>query len=245
MRDPTSHNPLLKLVLRGVRKSSYASPSRTRQPITFAIMAQLIQTLKHSRLPKHDKLMLTAAFTLAFYGLLRISEFSIPSKSKFDPRIHPTHTDIRWHKHRFTYHLKRSKTDQFQQGHKINFYQVDNHSCPYSAMKRYFSQARLYTNRRTKPLFMFHNGDPLTRRNCLKHLRELLKQANLSPHLFNTHSFRIGAATSAAASGISNRAIKHLGRWNSNAYRLYTRTHKPELKRAAKQLATAGYIHGT
>ena len=84
MRDPTHHNHLLKLVLRGARRSNAINSSRARQPITLPILLKLLRTIKRSSLNKWDKYMLTAAFTLAFYGMLRISEFSIPSIFRFD-----------------------------------------------------------------------------------------------------------------------------------------------------------------
>ena len=38
------------------------------------------------------------------------------------------------------------------------------------------------------------------------------------------HSFRSGAATTAAKQGISDATIKMLGCWKSNAYQLYIKT---------------------
>ena len=50
---------------------------------------------------------------------------------------------------------------------------------------------------------------------------KLLQDLNLDPSCYNTHSFRIGTATSAEAAGLTESQIKTLGRWRSNAYRCY------------------------
>ena len=47
-------------------------------------------------------------------------------------------------------------------------------------------------------------------------LCQLLSRVGLSLSLYTSHSFRIGAATTAAAVGITLLLIKTLGRWNSN-----------------------------
>ena len=38
--------------------------------------------------------MLTAAFLLAFFGVLRVSDFTIPSWSRFNPRTQPTKDSV-------------------------------------------------------------------------------------------------------------------------------------------------------
>ena len=41
------------------------------------------------------------------------------------------------------------------------------------------------------------------------------------PSSYTSHSFRIGAVTTAAAAGLPPTLIKTLGRWRSNAYKTY------------------------
>ena len=54
-------------------------------------------------------------------------------------------------------------------------------------------------------------------------LRKAFQKLNMYPHHFNTHSFRIGAATSPKKAGISDSHLKVLGRRKSNAYLKYVR----------------------
>ena len=55
---------------------------------------------------------------------------------------------------------------------------------------------------------------------------------------YNTHSFRIGAATSAIEAGISDVQVKMLGRWKSDAYQRYVRTPPEELASLSKKLVS-------
>ena len=80
-RSPTSQNPILKLVIKGAKRihANNKSNEARRQPITLDVLQTLIRLLQssHCCLNQHDQRMLQAAFTVAFYGLLRISELAI------------------------------------------------------------------------------------------------------------------------------------------------------------------------
>ena len=54
-------------------------------------------------------------------------------------------------------------------------------------------------------------------------LKHLLEFCGLSSQVFKGHSFRIGAATSAALRGESDAQIRAAGRWSSDAFRKYIR----------------------
>ena len=86
------------------------------------------------------------------------------------------------------------------------------------------------------PLLILANGSYLTRRHFASLLSETLQKAGVDSTGYNTHSFRIGAATTAKEKGISDVHIKMLGRWQSNAYQLYIKTPQEQLARLSKQL---------
>ena len=195
--------------------------SDQRQPITGTILKHLNSQLKSNQhLRKPDRAMLSAAFCLAFHGLLWVSEYTAPSDKAFIPRLHATLSDIQWYSQYFTLFLKRSKTDQQGKGTMISFCRLTKSTCPYHSMTTYIALASP-KDPCTTPLFCFSNGRPLTRLRLLKHLRRQLQRAGYHPHRFNTHSFRIGGATSVAEDGASQATIQHLGRWRSQAYRRY------------------------
>ena len=238
-KDPTHHNPQLKMVLRGTQQANLDRPSHPRQPITRAVLHRLLYQVRYScKLHKHDKRMLTAAFLLAFFGFLRVSEFTIPSRSRFNPRTHPTKASISCKRKYYAFTIKASKTDQLHQGHKIYICRSHEKFCPYSAMQKYIGHFPHSPAVGAQPLFTFRDGSPLTRHSCLKHLRRFLHKAGYLPQDFNTHSFRIGAAMSAAHSGLPAHQIKLLGRWKSKAYCRYIPSRHPA-KVAAKTFATS------
>ena len=52
----------------------------------------------------------------------------------------------------------------------------------------------------------------------------IFRTCGLNPTQYKGHSFRIGAATLAAESGLSDAQIRLLGRWKSDSFRKYIRS---------------------
>ena len=218
------HNPLLNLAKRGAARYS-AHRRATRKPITHNLLICLLHHLRqYSSLCPQDRRMLAAAFSLAFHGFLRVGEYTVPSLHRFNPSHHATVHDIIWHKHHPSFTIKRSKTDQLGRGTSISIQKSSRPStfCPYRTINRYVTRLPSI-DPCTTPLFCFRDGTPLSRSACHKFLSHLLSQAGYRASEYNTHSFRIGAATSAAMAGVPGRVIKRLGRWRSRAVNLYIR----------------------
>ena len=85
----------------------------------------------------------------------------------------------------------------------------------------------------------YSDGRALTRERFVDQVRKVLQEAGIDQSAYSGHSFRIGAATTAAAQGIQDSLIKTMGRWQSVAYQLYVRTPREQLVAVASTLAGA------
>ena len=81
-------------------------------------------------------------------------------------------------------------------------------ACPVKAVHNYLS-----TFGHTKgSLFQFRCGSPVTHSYFISSLKSMLMFIGFDPKFYKGHSFRIGAATSAAARGIPLSVIQNMGR---------------------------------
>ena len=129
--------------------------------------------------------------------------------------------------------LQRSKSDQFGAGTHLYLGRTGNTLCPVSALLAYLA-IRPST---PGPLFVFQDGTPLSRRQLVLHLRDALSQIGIDVTNFSGHSFRIGAASTAAKAGLSDSFIQKLGRWKSDAFTAYIRTPANDLAAASAVLS--------
>ena len=129
--------------------------------------------------------------------------------------------------------LKQSKTDPFRKGVDLYVGRTGSDLCPVAALLSY-----LHCRGSTAgPLFLFASGRPLTRKRFVELVRAALAQTDVDQRKYCGHSFRIGAATTAAANGIEDSVIKTLGRWESVAYLQYVRLPREQLTGYAGVLA--------
>ncbi|RXN13000.1 poly [Labeo rohita] len=77
---------------------------------------------------------------------------------------------------------------------------------------------------------------PATRFWFQKHLKSVLLLSGTPADNFSSHSFRIGAATTAAQKGLSQQQIQALGRWSSEAFKSYIRSDRSLIKEAHQTL---------
>ena len=231
--------PRLQLALIGIKRSQAASSfTRIRLPITLQIMHK-VKRLLSQQPSSYDNIMLWAACCLAFFGFLRVSEFTVPTQADYDESTHLSIKDIsvdsRSNPRLIKVHIKQSKTDPFRQGADVYLGATDNPICPVSGILPYLA----VRGTQPGPLFISSDGRSLTRSLFSGKIDAILVSLQIDTTKYNTDSFRIGAATTATKAQIPEAHIKMLGRWRSDAYQRYIKTPPQELAKLSKQLVSA------
>ena len=130
--------------------------------------------------------------------------------------------------------IKQSMTDPFRLGVTLVLGRTDQILCPVSLMMAFLARRGTHNG----PLFMFEDGSYLTRSRFVCELKKALSAAGINAEKYNGHSFRIGAATTAAEKGIEDSIIQTLGRWKSTAYLLYVRLPRENLAQLSTRLVS-------
>lgn len=224
--------PRLEYILKGIRRDGVASgpaSRKERQPITPQLLRKIFTIWKDWSDLKNAK-MLWAAACLAFFAFLRVGEFTSPTTNKFDSdadlSVSDVSVDNSLSPSMVFVHLKRSKTDQLRRGVTIVLGRTNKVPlCPVSALLNYL----VARGKAPGPLFIWSSGQFLTRAHFVVEVQKALELSGVDSSDFNGHSFRIGAATTAAAKGFEDSLIRTLGRWESDAYRRYIKIPRQEL----------------
>ena len=232
--------PRLQLLLRGIKRSCFKSNQpRQRLLITPAILHRLFDILNRNPYDP-DSIMLWGAMNLCFFGFLRSGEICCPSESVYDPAWHLCLQDVAVDNIRYPstiyIAIKASKTDPFRLGVTIAMGRTANRVCPVKALLPYLAIRGTCKG----PLFQFASDSFLSRPRFVAEVRKLLAAAGFKAELYAGHSFRIGAATTAAKAGIQDNLIQTLGRWKSSAYCAYIRLPRETLCYVSSTLVTHG-----
>lgn len=222
LSDATKSFIVTKL-LEGVTRSSQHRD--TRAPITFNILVQIIQALDHVCESSYEVFLFRAAFSLAFYGFLRVGELTSKSLKSLDPRplrLGDIDIETRSGHKQVKMTIRQSKTDQVGQSTTLYLLGTGGPTCPVTSLSKFLA-VRHQNSSVDSQLLVHFDGNPLTRYQFSTILGKTLKFCNINKGHFRSHSFRIGAATEAAMRGIPDTVIKQWGRWKSGAYTSYIR----------------------
>ena len=234
--------PKLQYVLKGARierSKTTSGAKRARLPITPDVLLK-IKTVLDRNGQEFDSIMLWAAACVCYFGFLRSGEITIPTLGAFCPETHLSIRDVSVDRpgrpEIIHIKLKASKTDPFRKGVVISLGRTGKPLCPVVALLTYLA-VRRGKEVDAGPLFRLKDGRPLTKPAFVERIKDVLSKAGLDGSKYAGHSFRIGAATSAAAAGVEDSMIQTLGRWKSSAYLVYVRVPRERLASISARLA--------
>lgn len=207
---------LVSQTLKGARRMC-GTPDKRKRPLTADDIKLL--TDKFGNAKAHDDKLLLAAIMVGFHGLLRVSELTQPSvKAHRDPRkLMLRHTVEETASH-ITLVLPGHKADQFLAGHNIILQRLDDFMDPSAPFLNYLSSRdKLFPLH--PHLWLRQDGSVPTFTWMVNRIKSLFEGD------VGGSSIRSGGATHLAICGASHQTIQAVGRWSSEAYRVYLRKH--------------------
>ncbi len=208
---------ILRKCLLGVAKTHTSID--VRAPITLHILIKLCNAVTSLYSDQYFVALMHAMFTLAFVAFLRIGEIT-KTGSAYNPNLlnlqnisvsnNPPSLSVT-----FQHFKHKSPGPPF-------CLQVGN--LPQIPVIHYVAKYIQLRGPQKGPLFLYKNA-PIPRSLFAQTMNQCLKFLNLSHLPYKSHSFRIGAASHALATGASYDQVKLMGRWKSNALSKYIRVH--------------------
>jgi integrase len=201
----------VRLVMAGIRRRKGVA-QEGKAPATIEVVRHLVDTLGKDLMGKRDRALLLVGFAGAF----RRSEL-----------VSLNLNDVQFTKQGLIVSLRRSKTDQEGEGRKVGIPPgVDPSTCPVRALRAWLDGARIQEGAIFRS--MDRHGNVKAQRLSSKSVALIVKRcaesAGLDPEDYAGHSLRAGLATSAAAAGVSERAImQQTGHTSTKMVRKYIR----------------------
>ena len=199
--DVDTRHPALRDLWRGIKRTHGSAPNRKAPALTPDVLAMLAALPEGLQGTRDRALILTG-----FAGAFRRSEL-----------VALELRDVAFGPDGVTVTLRRSKTDQEGEGHKVGLpFGSHGRSCPVLALRGWIEAAditdgRLFrsVNRHGQP------GGSLSPYAVALIVKRAAERVGLDPATFAGHSLRAGFATSAARADVSERGIMEQGRWRS------------------------------
>ena len=163
-------------------------------------------------------------FLTAFYGFFRIGELATKTVRGSDEVIQ--YDDIRFLSKDGQTQIVKITISKFKHNTKGRPFDILIEReetlclCPVQSLIDY-CQVR---GQKPGPLFCLPDLSPITIGKFNTELQRCLVFCGLDTSRYKSHSFRIGAACYAAEQGFSDSQIRKLGRWNSDAFKVYLRS---------------------
>ena len=208
LSDPTEQF-FVKRMLLGAKKLYRTYDSRV--PISLDVLKKLVDSTDFVCKSDYESALFKSMYILMFHGFMRIGEVTDSPNNIMFSNVHWSTKFISVTFQKFKHHSGFPII--------ISIPRSGNSFCPVLLTLSYLTRRGPDPG----PLFSFPGGIPVQPRYFNIVLGNSLAWAGLSKLNIKPHSFRIGAATWAAANGYSDNQIQIMGRWKSAAFRKYIR----------------------
>lgn len=215
IRRNCSH-PIVKRTLKGCKKIHKSVASRKR-PLQRSELTTVFDTL-HSSSSFDDRLFLTLLF-VGFFGLMRLGELVFPDKvnqQDFGKVI--MRSSFVGDVEHVEFNLPTHKVDRTFEGNRILIKSTADRDDPVTLVLSYV-QERDCRFPALPHLWVRSDGAVPTCSWFIRRLRDFFTD-NVAGH-----SLRSGGATWLASLGVPTDLIQGIGRWSSDSFKIYIRTH--------------------
>ena len=167
-----------------------------RRPITKLILTAIADVLHLVCYNLYESKLFRAIFTLAYFGLFRISELVAPGKACLCNQARVQDIQVSPDASFVSVTLVKSKTSQSGPPITLKIPREKQGICPVRALQDYLAVAPTRA-----AAFSHKNGKPVTRTQVTAVLQKCLSRTGYNAPFFQSHSFRIGRATDLSARG--------------------------------------------
>ena len=152
-----------------------------------------------------------AALTTCFFGFLRVGEVCSPTSASYGPSWQLCNTDIALDSNtsptKLFITIKAFRLTQFIRRSSITLGKTGRQLCHMVSTLSHIAQ----WGSQPGPLFHFRDGSFFMQERFVREGRHLLTAAGTKPTPYSGHSFRIGAAPTAAHAGLDAALIQTVG----------------------------------
>jgi hypothetical protein len=186
-----------------------------KTPLSRANLLFVIDSLVSS--PSYDDILFVALILTGFYALMRLGELVFSDKKKLrNYRKIALRHSVSVLPEQYSFFLPAHKTDRFFEGNVVLVQKLDGPTDPHQPFLNYLNvRDNLFPL--NPELWLTSKGRVPTRHWFMSRLRTFF------PKEIAGHSLRSGGATSLAEAGADLATIQAVGRWSSEAFRIYIR----------------------
>ena len=208
---------IVQNVLKGFKRIK--GPARdTRCPITPQLLSEIVNVLPAVCFDVYESTLFTAVFCTTFFAFLRVCEVTANNQHEMGYALRLS--DVLPGDNSIKITIRKSKTDRIGRHTSLVLTRFNNENiCPVLSLSKYLN---VRPKSLTPILFCHQDSSPLTRYQFSSVLKKALSHLAIQGR-FTSHSFRIGAASTAARNGVPHDQIMQWGRWSSHAYMSYIR----------------------